>query len=322
MSSKPKVVISKCLEFGACRWNGVAISSPLVKKLSEVIDFLPVCAEVEIGLGVPRDPIRLIKDRQEQVFLVNSTTGEDHTKKMIEFSANYLSQLPVIDGFILKSGSPSCGTANVKVYGSHGKVPVVSSKGVGIFAQMVQNMFPSFAIEDESRLSNFRIREHFLTKLFTLHQLHIMRKSMKNLVDFHSRNKYLFMAYNQKELKNAGKIVANHDRKEAEIVYSEYYDVVVKIFSKMSQTKSNINVLLHLFGYFSKTKLNSQEKLLFLDLLERYRDMQVPLIALTAIIQSWVARADLKYLENQTFLQPYPKELQSVFDTSKGRLVP
>jgi uncharacterized protein YbgA (DUF1722 family) len=166
-----------------------------------------------------------------------------------------------------------------------------------------------------------RIREHYLTKLFAMHRLNSIEKTMKELVDFHSRNKYLFMSYNQKELKNAGKIIANHERNRPEKVYQDYYETVARIFSKMSQTKTNINVLLHLFGYFSKTELKSQEKLLFLDLLERYRNMQVPLIALTAIIQSWVARTEMAYLENQTFLQPFPKELQTIFDTGKGRMV-
>jgi uncharacterized protein YbgA (DUF1722 family)/uncharacterized protein YbbK (DUF523 family) len=321
MNTKPRVVISKCIEFEACRWNGAKISSPIVKKLSEVIDFIPVCAEVEIGLGVPREPIRLTTDKQENIFLVNSMTGEDHTDKMEKFSREFLAALPDVDGFLLKYGSPSCGTSNVKVYGSHGKVSVLSSKGTGLFAKAVQDLFPALAIEDESRLLNMRIREHYLTKLFAMHRLNSIEKTMKELVDFHSRNKYLFMSYNQKELKNAGKIIANHERNRPEKVYQDYYETVARIFSKMSQTKTNINVLLHLFGYFSKTELKSQEKLLFLDLLERYRNMQVPLIALTAIIQSWVARTEMAYLENQTFLQPFPKELQTIFDTGKGRMV-
>lgn len=142
---------------------------------------------------------------------------------------------------------------------------------------------------------------------------------MKNLVDFHSKNKYLFMAYNQRELKNAGRIVANHKNNDIERIFNNYKQSLANILSRMPRQTSNINVLLHMFGYFSKN-LNNEEKALFLDSLERYRNLQLPLVALTSLLRSWAARFHNNYLQEQYFLHPFPADLQSIFDSGKGRM--
>lgn len=315
---KPKVVVSRCIEFDNCRWNGLKIANSVVKKLMEFVEFIPVCPEVEIGLGIPRDPIRLI-EKDGPVFLANSMTEEDHTSKMNEFSRKYLQTLPQIQGFILKSRSPSCGTSGVKVYPKAGKVMVKHARGIGLFAEAVLDKFPLSAIEDEGRLLNLRIREHFLTKLFTIQRFHRLPQKMGKLVEFHSNHKYLFMAYNQTELKQAGKIAANHEKHKVDKIFSEYAQVIQKIFARMPRQTTLVNVVLHIFGYFSQN-LNAKEKELFFDSLERYRKLQIPLIALTSLLNSWTARFDIDYLQKQFFLQPYPADLQTIFDSGKGRM--
>lgn len=315
--NKPKVVVSRCIEFDKCRWNGLIIASPIVKTFKPFFDFIPVCPEVEIGLGVPRDPIRLI-ERNGRVELENSANGENHTGKMDNFAETYLSKLPPVQGFILKSRSPSCGTNNVKVHSPKGNV--ISGKGIGLFADKVNALPALVAIEDETRLLNMRIREHFLTKLYAFSRLAHIQPNMKELIEFHSHNKYLFMAYNQQKQKEAGVIIANHSKDDPKKVFQEYSLKVGQIFSKMPRISTNINVLLHLFGYFSKKHLKESEKTVFLDLLERYRAFQVPLVALTSIIKMWTAEYNNLYLMDQTYLQPFPKDLQTIFDTGKGRI--
>ncbi|MBI4398245.1 MAG: DUF523 domain-containing protein [Candidatus Omnitrophica bacterium] len=155
---KPVVVLSKCLEFEACRYNGQVIPDSFIKKLIPHVDFMPVCPEVEIGLGTPRAPIRLVEEK-EKIHLMQSGTLADVTHRMTSFSKKYLDSLKDVDGFILKSRSPSCGLKEVSVYRSLEKSASIG-KRTGLFAEAVLNAFPGLAIEDEGRLLNLKIREH------------------------------------------------------------------------------------------------------------------------------------------------------------------
>ncbi len=206
---KPVVVISKCLTFSACRYNGLMISSETVEALKKHVAFIPVCPEMEIDLGLPRQPIRVTEQKGETK-LVQPSSGLDLTKKMLDFSQKFLNNIKEADGFLLKSRSPSCGIKDVKFYAGP-EHPVPLGKAQGFFGKAVLEKFPGAAIEDEARLDNFSIREHFFTKLFALADLRKVIDSgeMKELVDFHSRNKYLLMAYSQAKLKMLGRIVVN-----------------------------------------------------------------------------------------------------------------
>jgi uncharacterized protein YbbK (DUF523 family) len=165
-SVKPRIVVSKCLGFAACRYNGLMISSPLVRKLKDQVDFIPVCPEQEIGLGVPRDPIRIIEDKGKRR-LYQPATGLDLTKEMNAFINSFLKTLGQVDGFLLKSGSPSCGIKDVKVYPKLTKRHrPVTEKSYGFFGGRVLELYPGLAIEDEDGLKNPAIREHFLTRIF------------------------------------------------------------------------------------------------------------------------------------------------------------
>lgn len=163
---KPRIVVSKCLGFAACRYNGLMISSPLVKKLKDHVDFIPVCPEQELGLGVPRDPIRIIESRGRRS-LYQPATGRDLTKQMNDFVVPFLKNLGPVDGFLLKSRSPSCGIGDVKVYsGSKDRQTLLNAKGQGFFGGLALKFYPGLAIEDEVRLKNASIRERFLTSIF------------------------------------------------------------------------------------------------------------------------------------------------------------
>ncbi|MFC1898259.1 YbgA family protein [Candidatus Cloacimonadota bacterium] len=316
---RPRIVVSKCIEFDSCRYNGLMIASPVVRKLEDFVDFIPVCPEVEIGLGTPREAVRLVKDGT-QIKMVKSLSGDDHTKAMQDFSNKFLEGMKDLDGFILKSRSPSCGIKDVKLYTDIGKIPAINTKNMGMFGQAVLDRYGFLAIEDEGRLTNLQIREHFLTKLFTLTSFRKLEKIMKTLVEFHSNNKYLFMAYNQTQLKIAGKIVANHHKLPVDQVFEQYQKVLYSIFKNGAGLKSNINVLMHILGYFSKD-LKAAEKAHFLDQLELFRARQIPLIGVTSVLQSWVIRFEQKYLADQTYFEPFPKELMHVADTGKGRII-
>ena len=148
---RPTIVISKCLEFEACRYDGALISNKHIRKLKEFIDFKVVCPEVEIGMGVPRDTIRIINNKGQRV-LYQDGTGKDFSKKMTQFSKSYLSKLTKVDGFILKSKSPSCGIRSAKVF--RGIKGEAVGRGSGFFAEQVLSLFPAHPAEQESRLSD------------------------------------------------------------------------------------------------------------------------------------------------------------------------
>ena len=149
--SRPRIVVSKCIEFDRCRYNGEMVPSEFVRRLMDYADFIPVCMEVEIGLGVPRDPIRVVQVG-DALRLVQPSTGKDVTELASSFSSSYLDGLPEVDGFLLKSRSPSCGIKDVKVYPMGEKVASLTAKESGFFGREVMLRFRDLAIEDEARL--------------------------------------------------------------------------------------------------------------------------------------------------------------------------
>ncbi len=313
---KPRVVVSKCLEFEACRFNGQVISDEFVRSLRDAVEFITVCPEVEIGLGTPRAPIRIV-EIQGRKKLFQPATGRDVTVAMQQFSREFLESLPEVDGFILKSRSPSCGPKDVRVYSESGQ-PAKNS--TGFFARAVLEKFPHLEIEDEGRLRNFRIREHFLTRLFTLARFREVKNSgaMQKLVDFQTAHKFIFMAYNQTAMRRLGRIVANSERKPFKALVADYEQELAHAFSRLPKIGSHINVLMHALGYFSK-KLTANEKAYFLDALEKYRQARLPLSALLTVLHAWIVRFDESYLARQTYFEPYPQALMAISDSGKGR---
>jgi uncharacterized protein YbgA (DUF1722 family)/uncharacterized protein YbbK (DUF523 family) len=314
----PKVVVSKCIEFEHCRWNGEMIASELVRNLKPLVDFQPICPEYEIGLGVPRDPIKIVLS-DDEARLVQPATDRDVSAEMLGFAGRFLDSLSAVDGFILKDRSPSCGIVNVKIYPSKEETPPVG-KGAGFFGGEVLKRFPDVATEDEGRLTNFRIREHFLTKLYTTASFRGVKalSTMKDLVQFHTENKFLLMAYNQKELRLMGRIVANLDQRPVDEVILDYEDHLHRTLSRSPRYTSNINVLMHGLGYFSE-RLSPNERSFFLGTLEQYRAAKVPLSVPLSVLRSWIIRFENDYLLQQTFFEPYPAELMEITDSGKGR---
>ena len=315
---RPRVVVSRCIEFDHCRYNGDMISNDVVRALRRHVDFVPVCAEVEIGLGVPRDPIR-VASLDGDLRLVQPSTELDVTEKMKGFAAAYLSSVGAVDGFLLKSRSPSCGIKDVKIFPGLGKQAAVG-RGAGFFGAAVLERFPGWPVEDEARLTNFRIREHYLTSLWALARFRAAREAggMRDLVDYQARNKLVLMAYHQTAMRALGRIVANPGRESVAGAFAAYERTLRGAFAKPARFTSNINVLMHALGYFSDN-ISAAERRHFLDTLERYRGERIPLSAALSIVTAWLARFDVPYLAQQTFFEPYPEDLVEITDSGKGR---
>ncbi|MGB9132921.1 MAG: DUF1722 domain-containing protein, partial [Methanosarcina sp.] len=279
--------------------------------LKEYVDFLPVCAEVEIGLGIPRSPVRIIIEDGEHR-LVQPTSGKDVTEDMKAFCTNFLDSVGQVDGFILKFRSPSCGLKDVKVYPSVNKSGAVE-KTSGYFGAEVLKRYPFLPIEDEGRLRNDRIKEHFMTKLFLFAAFRKVKAEgdMNSLVRFHTENKYLLMAYSQAELRKLGSIVANKEKRSFKELVSDYEEHLYSAFSRPPKYTSSINVLMHALGHFSDS-LSTGEKALFFDWIQKYREGKTSLCPAINTIRSWVVRFEDQYLMHQTFFEPYPEGLLEV----------
>jgi len=316
---KPKIIVSKCIEFDHCRYNGDMISSEIVKLFKNHFDFIPICPEVESGLTIPREPTRLIIEK-ENIKLIQTKTNMDITEKMKEITDSFLKKHEThLCGFILKYRSPSCGISNVKLY--QGTSNYVQSKTMGLFASIIKEKYPHLPIEDEGRLRDFQIREHFLKKIYAFSRFHQAKSAgnTKSLIDFHSKYKYLFIAHKEKTAREMGKLIASYKKGNENEIYQQYETLLYETMKKDSRISTNTNIFLHTLGYFSKN-LTSREKEHFLQLLDDYRDKKIPFSGPASIIQSWISRFQDNYLEAQTFWMPFPKDLIEITsDSGKGK---
>jgi uncharacterized protein YbgA (DUF1722 family)/uncharacterized protein YbbK (DUF523 family) len=285
------------------------ISSDFVKQLKDYVDFIPVCPEVEIGLGIPREPLRLIKTG-DSIRLIQPTTGLDYTQQMELFSKKFLDSLDQVDGFILKSKSPSSAIKDARIYPREKDVAALT-RGPGVFGKAVLERFSSKAVEDEKRLLNERIREHFLTKLYTLADFRGVKKagSGNALVEFQAKNKLLLTAYSQVQLHIMGRLEAERKSRLLSETLLEYEVHLSQALKRPPNVGSNYNVLTKAAGYFT-SGLSHEEKAFFLDMAQKYREGLQPFSAPLSIVKAWIVRFNEAYLGKQTFFEPFPEKLR------------
>jgi uncharacterized protein YbbK (DUF523 family)/uncharacterized protein YbgA (DUF1722 family) len=314
---KPVICVSKCLGFECCRYNGTMSKDDLVNNLKSYVDFIPVCPEVEIGMSIPREALRLVNNG-DNIKLIVQKNGEDFTEKMLRFTASFLDSIPKIDGFLLKSKSPSCGIRDVKIYSSNEK-GASCDKGSGLFASKVLTRFNNAVIEDEGRLSNYNLRELFLTKIFLYSEFRriIELGSVEALLKFTEQNKLLFMSYNQKECKTLEKLASNIDVFNFHKAADEYQEHLNNIFSRSARYTSKIKVLLQVLQSF-KSHLNLKEQTFVLEVIDMYSKGRIPFTTPLYLIKSYLVRFDCDDILKQSFFEPFPQDLVELRDSGKG----
>ncbi|MEN8718005.1 MAG: DUF523 and DUF1722 domain-containing protein [Sulfurovum sp.] len=301
---------SSCLLGNTVRYDGANNKDKfIVNKLMNYFNFVPFCPEHQIW-GTPRDTIRLVSDENENIKVVTSRAKVDMTEPLENVCDDISDEIETygLSGFILKSGSPTCGLARVKVY-KEVKAPS-ENKGVGIFAKKLQEKYPYLPIEEEGRLNDAWLRENFLMQVYAYADLHEMiatNPSYKDLVQFHTKYKYLIMAKSELSYKILGNLVANHDNKSIEDILIQYRQEFLIAINKKGSVAKTYNVLQHIFGYFKKL-ISNEEKEVILETLNEYKEKIIPLIAVVKIINIYVKRFDVEYLKTQKFLNPYPSE--------------
>ncbi|MCF7848972.1 MAG: DUF523 and DUF1722 domain-containing protein, partial [Kiritimatiellales bacterium] len=279
--------------------------------LSQWFDFVPVCPEFELGLGVPREAMRLEGD-PEHPRLVTVKTKKDLTQPMLDWSRQRVRALEKekLCGFIFKSKSPSSGMERVKVYPVSGGMAV--KKGSGLFAKAFMEHYPLLPVEEEGRLHDPGLRVNFIERVFTLDRWREMIASgctRGSLVKFHEQHKYLFMAHSIPHYRALGRIVADLKGRRIGSVQDEYLIKMTETLRLCATTAKHVNVLQHMAGYFKK-QLLSGEKQELQELIGQYHAGSVPLIVPVTIINHYVRKYGVDYLAGQFYLHPHPIELQ------------
>ncbi|MFA7159204.1 MAG: DUF523 and DUF1722 domain-containing protein [Kiritimatiellia bacterium] len=307
---KIKIGVSTCLLGQNVRYDGGhKLDNFIVNTLARYFEFVPVCPEVECGLGVPREAMRLVGDPQSPR-LLTIKTRVDHTGRMTGWAEKRLRELEREDlsGFIFKSRSPSSGMERVKVYNDKG---YAVKAGVGIFARMFMEHFPYLPVEEEGRLSDPKLRETFIENVFILKEWReaVAAGKIAALIKFHERMKYSFMARSPALLGAMGKLLAGHKKGSFNPIRDAYYELLAKMLKTQSAARLSLNVLQHLAGYF-KEQLTSAEKEEFAGILNHYRAGDIPLIVPVTLINHYARKYASAYLLGQYYLNPHPLELK------------
>lgn len=304
----PVVAISKCLEFEPCRYNGQKISFDWISKLQDYVTFVPVCPEIEIGLGVPRDPIRIVR-RDDAFRLVQPTTGRDLTEEMEAFAQRFLDSQAEIDGFILKSRSPSCGIRDIKVFTDNDE-ELSKGRTDGFFGKAVKDRHRGLAIEDEFRLTDSRSRDHWLTKVYLHARFRQSQQSgsIASLEHFHDDNRLLIIAYDQYIWRRLDRLLADGgDRPEPEL-WETYRLGMLNALDKPMRVAPQVNALSWAMGHF-RDHVSSREKREFLGMLTQFQAGKLPRAAVLDRLKSWTEQYSNELLRRQSYFCPYPVEL-------------
>jgi uncharacterized protein YbgA (DUF1722 family)/uncharacterized protein YbbK (DUF523 family) len=281
----------------------------LVETFGRYVEWVPVCPEVEMGLGVPRETLRLVRTGGD-IRLIMPKTGADHTEAMRAYTKQRVAELAKEElcGYILKKGSPSCGMERVRVFNPHG---VPAKSGRGLFAAALLEHFPLLPVEEEGRLSDPRRRENFVERVFAYRRLRTLfawRWKLRDLVAFHTAHKLLLMAHSPKAYETLGRLVARAKAVPRTELRERYEAKFMRALGAMATTKRHVNVLLHMVGHF-RGQLDDDSRRELLTLIDDYRRGLVPLIVPITLIQHYVRRFDVAYLRGQVYLEPHPKEL-------------
>ncbi len=305
-----RIGISSCLLGEQVRYDGGHKHDRfLTNTLGQYFEWVPVCPEVELGLGVPRETIRLVQT-DDGVGLVMQKSGRDLTDEMRDYARARIRQLAKEDlcGYILKSDSPSCGMLRVRVYAASG---MPTRNGTGFFARELMEYYPDLPIEEEGRLSDPHLRENWIERVFAYRRLRTLwesRWTLKDLVSFHTAHKLVLLAHSPKAFKELGRLVAGArdiPRQELKRCYQSELMAALKIPATRGR---HGNVLQHMAGYFKK-ELDEASRRELLDHIEDYRKGFLPLIVPVTLLKHYIRRFGEPYLEGQIYLSPHPKEL-------------
>lgn len=309
-TSKPKIGIGACLVGRKVRYNGESKrKNPHIEKLRDYTDILPFCPEVGIGMGVPRESVRLVGELGSERIMDTATQSIDYTEPMRAYAAQVIATNPELAGYILVKGSPSCGFGRVKRYNDEGNV--VLNDAAGVFTQALRKLDPLLPLEEDGRLHDAALRENFAARVYTYHDWKSFRLqplSHHGLIQFWSRYKYLLMSHHVPAYKQVGRLLANAKARALEETAGLFIKLLMSGLAKVATRKSHTNVLQHIRGYL-KRNLEQPQKQEMDSLIMQYSSGQIPLVVPLTLLRHHFLRHESEYIARQVYMQPYPEQL-------------
>jgi uncharacterized protein YbgA (DUF1722 family)/uncharacterized protein YbbK (DUF523 family) len=306
----PRVGVSACLLGQQVRYDGghkrdAFITGPL----SEYLEFVAVCPETGIGLGIPRPTIRLVGDIERPRLVGTLDPSMDVTQRMERYAEQKVKHLGELCGYILKKDSPSCGMQRVKVFNQDGGSPL--RKGSGVFARILMQRLPLLAVEEEGRLNDAVLRENFINRIYVMQRWQRLQRqglSAARLIEFHAAHKYLVMAHSQAAYQRLGQLLSDLSKVDLEAIAQSYIEALMQTLQRRVTRQRHVNVLQHMMGYLKK-RIDSGDKAELSDRIEAYRRGEIPLVVPITLLRHYFRRHPDPYMEKQVYLQPHPEKL-------------
>lgn len=305
-----RVGISSCLLGEKVRFDGGhKRDSFLADTFGAFVEWVPVCPEVELGLGTPREALRLVR-RGDATRMVNTRSGRDISDAMRTYARRRADALAGerLAGYVLKKDSPSCGMARVKVYSESG---TAEKSGRGLFADALLDRFPHLPVEEEGRLSDPRLRDNFVERVFAYVRLRALFESRwtpGDLVRFHTAHKMTLLAHEPATYDELGRLVARAKGRDRATLAARYRELFMNALATLATTRKHTNALMHMLGHF-RALLDDADRAELLAGIQDYRQGLVPLIVPITLLRHHVRRHGVEYLAGQVYLDPHPREL-------------
>ncbi len=307
---RPIIAVGSCLVSHPVRFNGgYKRRNMYIERLKKHADLVPICPEMGIGLGVPRETIRLVNINGELRARDSDTQKKDYTEKLQDYANEQLQRFPNLGGYIFVKGSPSCGFERVTKYNEKGSG--IGNDASGIYAQRIIDENPLLPVEEDGRLYDHGLRESFISRIYLYHDWRQMLASgltFRKLSLFYSRYKYLVMAHSVPIYKQIGPLLANGKKYPLDELADNIIMLMTTALKKVATRRSQTNVLHHLQGYL-KNNLSREEKQSLRTLIDQYREGIVPLVAPMTLLRHHFKHSPDDYIENQVFMEPYPEDL-------------
>ena len=306
-----RIGISACLLGQEVRFDGGHKRDQfLTEILGPHVEWVPVCPEVEMGLGTPRETLRLVRIGG-LTRMVTTRTAVDHTDGMKAWARGRLDALVKEDlsGYVLKKDSPSCGMERVKLYDEGQGAP--ARTGRGIYAEALLARMPLLPVEEEGRLSDARLRENFIERVFAYRRLKALfaqRRSVGAVVAFHTAHKMSLLAHSTTAYQEIGRLVARAGTMPRQELRALYETQFMRTLAIPATTRRHTNVLTHMAGHL-KTLVDSASRQELASCIDEYRRGLVPLVVPLTLIRHHVRVHEVAYLQGQTYLEPHPREL-------------
>lgn len=305
---KIPIGISSCLLGQEVRFDkGHKFHSYIVSTLGQFFEYIPFCPEMNIGLGVPREPIRLVNHSGEIRCIGTKTKSIDVTKELIGCANEQRHWHETVFGYILKKDSPSCGMERVKVY----KNQMAERNGSGLYARTLMQNYPNLPVEEEGRLGDPVLRENFIQRVFIFkrwHELVEQGLSWASLTGFHARHKLILFSHDQNRARELGKALSDANHMDVEGYAPSYLSQLMAILKIRATRKNHVNVLQHIQGYLKK-ELDKEDKQELSGIIESYRLGHVPLIVPITLLRHHFRKYPDEYIEESFYMTPHPGEL-------------